>query len=68
MLVDGRLIAGPTPQIRPGREGEKKNEANTSLMPDAGLPPSVSAGWLTNGTITLAMRFQSLFIANGITG
>ena len=26
MLVEGRLIAGPTPHIKPGREGEKKNE------------------------------------------
>ena len=68
MLVEGRLIAGPTPQIKPGREGETKNEVKTSLTPNAGLPPSTRAGWLTNGTITLAMRFQSLFNANGITG
>ena len=31
MLVEGRLIAGPTPHIKPGREGETKNEVKSAL-------------------------------------
>ena len=61
-------MAGPTPHVNPGFEGEKKNEARISLTPKTGSPPSTSAGWLTKGTITLAIRFQSVFSANGITG
>jgi hypothetical protein len=39
-----------------------------SLTPEAGAPPSKSGGWLTIGTMTRAIRFQSSFSGNGITG
>jgi hypothetical protein len=68
MVVEGRLMAGPTPQINPPRDGERKNDARMSLTPKAASPPSKSGGWLTSGTMTRMTRFQSLFSANGITG
>jgi len=40
IAVDGRLSAGPTPQINLLCEGDKKNEARTSPTPKAGVPPS----------------------------
>ena len=61
-------MAGPTPHVRLPPEGERKNDAKMSLTPKAGVPPSNKGGWLTSGTITRVMRFQSVFSANGITG
>ena len=61
-------MAGPTPHVNSVPDGEKKNDARTSLMPDAASAPSASGGWLTKGTINLVIRFQSWFIAKGITG
>ena len=48
--------------------GEKKNEVRMSLTPDAASPPSNSGGCDTNGTITLAIRFNLGVSVNGITG
>ena len=67
--MEGRLRTGPTPQVIPREwDGEKKNELRTSPTPNAGAPPSDSGGWLISGVMTRAMRFQSLFRVNGITG
>jgi hypothetical protein len=42
-------MTGPTSQVSPPPEGEKKNDASMSLTPKAGAPPSKSTGWLTKG-------------------
>jgi hypothetical protein len=54
--------------MRPPFFGEKKNDVRTSETPEAGAPPSKRGGWLTNGTMTRAIRFQSALSENGITG
>ena len=57
--MEGRLAAGPTPQMSPPAFGEKKNDVRMSETPDAGAPGSKSGGWLTSGTMTRAIMFQS---------
>ena len=61
-------MTGPMPQVTFPPVGEKKNEARTSPMPEAGTPPAARLGWPMNGTITRVIMFQSLFSENGMTG
>src|SRR5262245_13968741 len=68
-VVVGRLIAGPTPQMRPLLlAGLRNHESRKLAVPEVDGAPGTREGWLMYGMISRPIRFQLGVRWKGTTG